>query len=84
MKVLRIYKFCIQNLLVFFDCLNFKEKTFYEFEDIPRRFLPCSYFKLIIYQEHNIPPVVDVTGLTKVVYINYLCRSALDLHGPCY
>ena len=44
-----------------------KKKPFnlYKFKDIPRRFLPCSYFELIIYQQQNIPPVVDVFGLNK-------------------
>ena len=39
------YKFWIwiQKLLVFLYCLTFKEKTFYKFKDIPRRFLSYSF-----------------------------------------
>ena len=35
------------KILVFLDFLKFKE-FFYNFKDIPRRFLPCSYFKFIL------------------------------------
>ena len=45
-----IFEFVLKNLLVILDCLKFKEKMFHKIKDIPRRFLPCTYFELIIYE----------------------------------
>ena len=61
----------------------------YKFKDIPRRFLPCSYFEFItIDQQRNIQPVVDVLRLNNAnykithVFAPCICMGLLSMPIP--